>query len=1004
MNSEARTRFGKYELLATIETASMATLAKALDTETRRTVLLRVMSRSASENPALARFYDALQNSEVHHVDDANILRLLEVGQVDKQYYMAFEFMEGEPLSRLMTQRRFSVEEALAIVRHVAEGLRALHQRHIVHGDVKPANILVGKDARGQFAVKLAPVDLAASATEGMISIYGELVGSPRYMAPEQIEGKPISPRADIYALGIVAYELLANRPAFEVKSTLGYLRAHCDEDPIPLAQLDTALPVEISLVVQKMIARDPRMRYRNSQSLIDDLYRVEMRMAGHPAEAVPADVDSVFAARAQTPVVQPRASLAGRIIMTVFAVVTGLLIGAVAFLSMTVADLRAELARVTRSPSPKPTTLPATAPPRTTNLAEEAYKSLSQEVERLLQNKEFDEATRRLERFAAEHANSVWAEKARTQMARALFARAEALEASGDLAGALTCLQRLTSEFADSSWTTKATETIPALLYKQYQQALASQNWTEAERHLQVIMREYPQAPVAETAASMLPRLLVEWAEDALQRVQPEEAAARLRRVIEEFPRSDWAKQAASRLPQAELRAAQRLVGAGKFQEAIMKLAAIQKSYPGSGEAVQAMEERERVLVQWAQMLMEQGKIEEALEKREQLEKEFPRGRWARSPSGDLAELARVARELRVRAAASGEPVTPMAILFTYATELMQSKKESAALTWYRKLIARYPNSPEARRAAELASDHLFAQAQKFMQTAELKSAWEILKQVAEEFPDSKSGVAAAAEVKLLAQTPKGMVFIPGGSFVMGSDLEELFALGEKVGLVRSVIKGQYGSETPRRQMSLPGFYIDRTEVTNAEYKRFIDATNHPPPPSPAWNGRDLLPGFADHPVTHVSYEDAEAYARWAGKRLPTEEEWEKAARGPDGRRYPWGNEFDLKRANLKGSGKDGTAPVGSFPAGASPYDALDMVGNVWEWTASNALPYPGSEGARLNPQWKVTRGASYEESAALDATATVRFPRDPSTRSPSLGFRCVLSIERDTSAKITE
>jgi len=135
-----------------------------------------------------------------------------------------------------------------------------------------------------------------------------------------------------------------------------------------------------------------------------------------------------------------------------------------------------------------------------------------------------------------------------------------------------------------------------------------------------------------------------------------------------------------------------------------------------------------------------------------------------------------------------------------------------------------------------------------------------------------------------------------------------------------------------PRRRVNIGSFYIGRTEVTNAEFHRFRPSYDYPA-------------GHSEYPVTGVTYEEAAAYCRWSGGRLPTEMEWEKAARGADGRRYPWGNAWEPSRGNFRKPrsarhaacwiNRRGLAPVGRFPSGASPYGVLDMAGNAWEWVA---------------------------------------------------------------------
>jgi len=201
-----------------------------------------------------------------------------------------------------------------------------------------------------------------------------------------------------------------------------------------------------------------------------------------------------------------------------------------------------------------------------------------------------------------------------------------------------------------------------------------------------------------------------------------------------------------------------------------------------------------------------------------------------------------------------------------------------------------------------------------------------------------------------------------------------------------------QFGSAADQtlRTVSLPAFYIDETEVSNQQYHRFCDATGHAPPQSPDYAAH------LDYPVSNVSYEDAAAYAAWAGRRLPTEEEWEKAARGTDGRTYPWGG------APWTADVPDRLQPVISGPLRRSPYGAYNMAGNVWEWTATPYAPTPEDNagmkrllnGQSFSADWRTIKGGSFAPgSSEYFAIAKHRgLPID--ARSVWIGFRCVRSI----------
>jgi len=248
-------------------------------------------------------------------------------------------------------------------------------------------------------------------------------------------------------------------------------------------------------------------------------------------------------------------------------------------------------------------------------------------------------------------------------------------------------------------------------------------------------------------------------------------------------------------------------------------------------------------------------------------------------------------------------------------------------------------------------------------------------------------------------------MVYVPPGEFQMGSTEDEVDAVMELCedyyGF--SCGRGWFESELPAHTVALDGFWIDRTEVTNAQYARCVAAGACDPPVSSSSYARDSYygdSGYEDYPVILVSWWQAEAYCAWAGGRLPTEAEWEYAARGPEGRRYPWGDAFDGSRLNNRSDadGYDDTAPVGSYPSGASWCGALDLAGNVYEWVADWYGTYPS--GRQVNPtgppggEYRVVRGGSWHI-ASYDVRSAYRFRWDPDVTNLDVGFRCARSSE---------
>ncbi len=245
---------------------------------------------------------------------------------------------------------------------------------------------------------------------------------------------------------------------------------------------------------------------------------------------------------------------------------------------------------------------------------------------------------------------------------------------------------------------------------------------------------------------------------------------------------------------------------------------------------------------------------------------------------------------------------------------------------------------------------------------------------------PSPTSAPVQATATNQLEATPlpEDMVLIAAGVFTMGQN-------------------GGKPKNGPAHMVDLPAYTIDRFEVTNNEFAHFVKATgyvSYADTNSPK-NWRDAALEKDNHPVVYVTWDDAQAYCQWVKKRLPTEAEWEKAARGSDGRLYPWGNEFEGSRGNFYETGIRGTTAVGSFHAGASPYDIEDMAGNVREWVAAEFLPYPGQSPTAdrsFGNLYRVNRGGGWFDGQADAIITTYNRNAGPPATSANddIGFRC--------------
>ena len=270
---------------------------------------------------------------------------------------------------------------------------------------------------------------------------------------------------------------------------------------------------------------------------------------------------------------------------------------------------------------------------------------------------------------------------------------------------------------------------------------------------------------------------------------------------------------------------------------------------------------------------------------------------------------------------------------------------------------------------------------------------------------------LAACDQSSVSSELPEGMVLIPAGEFIMGTDDSQANP-----------------DQHPAHKVYLDAFYIDKHEVTNAQFEEFILAGGYKKKKywteagwdfiqkerffysspmretyridAPLAFGDNTVSTAPDHPVIGVSWYEADAYAKWAEKRLPTEAEWEKAARGTKKKRiYPWGNKMGFEKLHYFPH-QEKLKPAGSFPKGASPYGVLDMAGSVWEWCADWYGENHYAQSQKKNPKGpttgesKVLRGGGWD-SIRLQLRCTHRYAEKPTHRAYTIGFRCVKDVK---------
>jgi formylglycine-generating enzyme required for sulfatase activity len=894
---------GAYRVVSEIGRGGFATVYKAYQASLDRHVAIKVLRPEVVQDSTGVERFQREARAAARLGGHPNIVTIYDYGEQDGMAYLVLEFIDGGTLQDRLT-RSISAGDIERIVTGVASALEYAHANQLVHRDVKPSNVLIGNDGR----VVLSDFGIA-KLLDAATSLTGAAIGTPEYMAPEQITGAAVDARSDIYALGVMVYRIFSGRPPFQ-GNMMSVLHRHVHEPPPPMAEGGRPIPPDVERVVLRALAKDPADRYSSATELATNL-----------AEALQ---PAILRERARAALGRGELDRAERL--------------AIELLAGNPSD---EAARYVRHEVLRQRQLvqARTAVERLLDAGD--WQSALGEIDRLRLRESGDAAALELARRADE-ARATEAARIEEERRRAEAARREEERRRAEQER----LQREARERAEREARARAER-------ERQEREARERTEQEASSEQERLEREERERQARDARAR------AEWeAREQAERARiAREARDRVAREADQRERQEtiaapFAEEMATRvgLPDSRepgdrpLEVEPLTVGATVEPSRVPPRPATPAASPVGGTRGLWLGLAALVVLVGAGALLWPSLFG---------------GNPSPSPTPTAAVVAQPSKPTLAptnlpTAAPVAEPATPAP----------QQAPSTPAVTPESKPTAPVQPKPESKPPEP--------------KPAEPKPGE----------PTAAPPVVAELPPRITLQDGATMAIVPAGAFTMGSEADQ--------------------SASPSHKLELPAFYVDLAEVTNARFAWFTEQAGYQAQGN--WR-RYFDPQFIDathydadrkeHPVVNVTWADADAYCRWAGKRLPTEAEWEKAARGGDGRRWPWGNDPHPEYANVETGDETGREPdtmrVGSFPRGASPYGALDMAGNVWEWTASPLLPYPLDPGSlfALAPNAttpRVTRGASWLSlPERMEVTSRVAEP--PSRTSKDLGFRCAVA-----------
>jgi formylglycine-generating enzyme required for sulfatase activity len=1029
---------GRYQLEKRLGQGGMGVVYKAHHVFLKSAHAIKVILPDLVGNdPTLATRFrqEAMAAAAIRH---PNIIAVTDYGLIKGiMPFLVMEFIPGRSLHELLeTEGKFSPVRAMEFMMVVAAGVGAAHQRGVVHRDLKPLNIMIEDNKPLAEAIKILDFGLAKIKSGDLLGSFlvaqtTGMIGSPHYMAPEQWSDEEPDRRADIYSLGIVLYQMLAGNVPFEGTAVPAIMKKHLMTPPPPFAELGVDVPPAVERVVRHALEKDPEQRPPTTEEFIRELRAAVMASGRPPALRSPgSDLEegarTTRRLRVQSRVAEEARRRAEEEEFRKAEEEAARLRAAEEARRRAEEQARIAAAEAARKLKEEEARRKAEEK-AARRLAEEEERKREEERARIAaaeaaRKRREEEARRKAEEEAARLRAAEEARKREEEQAR-LLAEAEARKRKEEEARrkAEEAAARLRAEEEARKREEEQARIAAAEAARKRKEEEARQKAEEEAARLraeeEARKREEERARIAAAEAARKRK-----EEEARQKA--EEKAARLR--AEEEARKREEEQA--RIAAAE-EARRRKEEGATLQISTEEAAERRRDEEETEKARQEAEEDaawERVEEQVRQRAEQEAVLRRAQEEaRQQAEETAERGAQEK-PGRSAAKKATASKQKQeaqlsatiISDEAIEQTISPRPVGDLYQDVEVANELEQGPTQMRDTLASNYP--PPVTEPLEAMPHQTFdtsSQRTSFVSPAPafglpapaksllpiyigaavlvllLSSAvglYLLTRPRSEQSPQSPdSGAVTGGRQTQPAPTQRDMSFIQGGTFQMGRD-------------------DGPDNEKPAHSETVKPFYLDKTEVTNAQYAEFVQATAYPAPTNEQgekpywtpWVGDKPPAGQEQWPVRNVSAVDAETYARWLSKRdgktyrLPTEKEWEYAARnGGTTKLYPWGDEWKEAYANIDSSLPK---PVGSYKQGATSTGVLDMIGNVQEWTSSHASIFGGNNQLTVPPDHQgdiVIRGGSYRDKARGDSavTATYRSWVDKTTKHPTLGFRLV-------------